>query len=423
MPTLVVYNPVCGHGGAQQLFDDHVLPLLQQNGVRVDKLLVTERAGHAGEFITEYLEAVEGPFTIVLGSGDGTLHEIIETLTTTTPKGMRASAPPAKLTFALVPCGTANALYASLFPPAPAPDADVDSVEYKLQSVRSAFVAHTRPAPLTLALTTFSPPPGTRARTQPRTAVSAVVASTALHASILHDSEALRASVPGLERFKLAAAQNIARWYTATLTLLPAPGSGSVQVFDPAARAFVPSPDGPIVDLAGPFAYFLSTVNVDRLEPRFRVTPHGRDPRAAGGPTLDVVVLRPAGDPTAEMDSEETRAAFAKKTMAVMGGAYDDGAHTLMRYAPDGSLSTEGDGPCVVEYFRCGGWEWEPVSAAASSDRAGCRRLALPAQDEIDERAHLVCTDGDIHEIEKGGKASCVAVAPIDDKSGFAVFV
>ncbi|PCH38780.1 hypothetical protein WOLCODRAFT_136434 [Wolfiporia cocos MD-104 SS10] len=403
MPTLVVYNPVCGDGTASAFFSEHVLPLLASAGITPDKVLQTERAGHAGEFVTSHLEAVEGPFTIVLGSGDGTLHEVIEALTLTPPRGTRASAPPAKLAFALVPCGTANALYASLFPPAS--DADAATPAYRLRSLR-AFLARPAATPLTLALTTLAPPP--HARTPPRTAVSAVVASTALHASILHDSEALRASVPGLERFKRAAAQNITRWYRASATLFPVPGAGVVQVFDARTQAWAPHPQStgadPFVDVSGPFAYFVSTVNVDRLEPRFRIAPQGRSQHAEGqGPAMEVVIVRPERDPSVEMDSEEARAAFAEKIMAVLGSAYQDGAHVGMRYAEDGRVLADGDGPLVVEYVRCGGWEWEP--------------------DDIDEHAHYVCADGDIHVIDKGGKATCVPAAPVDDKSGFAVFV
>ncbi|KAH9951423.1 ATP-NAD kinase-like domain-containing protein [Amylocystis lapponica] len=398
--TLVIYNPICGDRKAKQLFDDHVIPLLQQNNKTIDKVLSTEHPGHAGSFVVEYLEAAEGPLTIVLGSGDGTLHEIIETLNNTPLKGLRASTPPTKISFALVPCGTANALYASLFPSS----AQDDPAQYKLKSVQ-AFLGSPNTVPLTLAITTLSSAP--HVRKPPQVAVSAVVASTALHASILHDSETLRASTPGIERFKVAAAQNITRWYHAYVKLFPTQSAGVVELFDPAAGRFVPHPqsaedDDPIIDVGGPFAYFLSTVNVDRLESAFRISPRASE-EPADGPALDVVVVRPFRDPSCLMDSEETRAAYASKVGAVMGAAYQDGAHTQLRYAADGSITTEGDGETVVEYYRCGGWEWEP--------------------DEIDERAHFLCADGDIHQIEKLGKATCTAAAPVDDKAGFAVFV
>ena len=361
MPTLLIYNPVSGGRTAEQLVTTHVLPLLEQSNHKPDVVLATTHAGHAGTFVTQHLEEHAGPFTVVLAAGDGTLHEVIEALTNTPPKGQRAAAPPAKLSFALVPCGTANALYSSLFPPSP--DTDTDDVEYKLRSVRALVAGHPS-APLTLALTTLHAPPHKRA--PPRVAVSAVVASTALHASILADSEALRAEVPGLERFQRAAAQNLTRWYAASVTFFPTAAAGVVQVYDPATRAFVPHPsstdDDPLVDVAGPFAYFVAVVNVDRLEPKFRIAPLWRDVKPEGA-AMDVVVLRPERDPSTRMDSQEMREAFSEKLKGVLGGAYEDGAHVGLTYAEDGCVRDNGEGWSVVEYFRCGGWEWEPVSA------------------------------------------------------------
>lgn len=43
-------------------------------------------------------------------------------------------------------------------------------------------------------------------------------------------------------------------------------------------------------------------------------------------------------------------------------------------------------------------------------------------QDEIDERAHLVCADGEILTIPKGGKARTTAATPIGNTSGFALY-
>lgn len=358
MPVLLIYNPVSGARTAEQFVNAHVLPLLQHADLTPDAVLATEHAGHAGAFVTQHLEQHAGPFTVVLAAGDGTLHEVIEALTNTPPKGQRAAAPPARLSFALVPCGTANALYASFFP-----HADEDETAYTLRSVR-ALVEGRPSAPLTLALTSLQSPPNSR--TTPRIAVSAVVASTALHASILADSEKMRAEVPGLERFQRAAAQNLTRWYAASVTLFPTAAAGVVEVYDPATRAFVPHPasteDEPIIDLPGPFAYFVAVVNVDRLEPKFRIAPLWRDANPNGA-AMDVVVLRPERDPSVRMDSEEMRKAFAEKLKGVLGGAYQDGAHVNLTYAEDGSVKDVDEGWPVVEYFRCGGWEWEPVSA------------------------------------------------------------
>ena len=37
-----------------------------------------------------------------------------------------------------------------------------------------------------------------------------------------------------------------------------------------------------------------------------------------------------------------------------------------------------------------------------------------PRKDEIDQGAHLLCADGTIFEIEKGGRAACKAASPTD---------
>ncbi|EIW60701.1 uncharacterized protein TRAVEDRAFT_118975 [Trametes versicolor FP-101664 SS1] len=402
MTVLVIYNPVCGDRSAKALFDDHVLPLLAEHNITPDKVVATESSGHAGKIVADFLASSgdqEQPVSVVLGSGDGTLHELINELNNTP-----TSKPLPRIHLALVPAGTANALYSSLFPPS----ANDDPIQYKLKSVRAFASGTHRSFPLNLAVNVISPPraaPPAKAPA-PQVSISAVVASTALHASILHDSEALRTEDPTMGRFKTAAMQNITRWYYASIKLFPRTGAGVVEVYDPAAGTFVPheesSEDEPIVDLVGPFAYFLSTVNVDRLEPAFRITPKGKDTPEPGSAALDLVFVRPMWDPTYTMDSEEARKAFSEKAVAVLTAAYQDGAHVALRYAEDGSITTEGDGPLVVEYVRCGGWEWDP--------------------DDTDERAHFVCADGDILTIPAGGKARCTAATPMNDKTGFALY-
>lgn len=359
MPLLVVINPVCGDRSAKSFFDEAVLPYLEKESKTIDKLVITENKTHAGSAVLEFLESTEGKTTIILGSGDGTLHEIINTLSAAEPIGMRAAAGPSVLNFALVPCGTANAMYASLFPPEPT----LDPVDYKLKSVQ-AFVANANTTPLSLGITTLSPPPS--AKKKPRVAISAVVTSTALHAAILHDSEALRLEHPGIERFKVAAQNNITKWYNSYVKLLPVPSVGVVQIYDPSKKEFVDHEDShqddPIVDVDGPFAYFLSTVNVDRLEPSFCITPlHSAIPPTTA--SCDIVMVRPLRDPSLNWDSEEARLVFVQKATAVLQGAYKQGSHVDMRYGKDGEVELEGVGPTVVEYIRCGGWDWIPVSA------------------------------------------------------------
>ncbi|KAG6332257.1 hypothetical protein ID866_6837 [Astraeus odoratus] len=344
--VIVLYNPVCGDRTAKQFIEGHVLPRLESGGIKPTTVVASEGVDHAGTIVIDFLREHKGELVVVLGSGDGTLHEIINALTS-----FNATC---TIPIVLVPCGTANALYSSFFHPV----SGMDPIAYKLLSL-DAFITCSKSKPLTLAYTTLV---GNMQEQIHRRVVSAVVTSTALHASILEDSETLRKDIPGIERYQIAAQMNITRWYRSHVKLMPISSTGAVHIYDPDKNDFV-SNDGPL-DLAGPFAYFLSTVNVDRLEPAFRITPLiSKHP--AQNASLDVVVIRPERDPTHQVDTYATRDAFAKKAAIVLTAAYQDGHHVYLRYGQNGDIGDYNSGPTVVEYFRCGGWEWIPVSTSA----------------------------------------------------------
>jgi len=171
MSVVAVINPVCGDKSAVAFFNDHVAQKLP-----ADTFTTTER--HVSDLIQS--KCAGKPLTVILASGDGTLHEILNELSTINPP---------QVNFVLIPCGTANALYASLYPPA-----GNGSPAYRLQSLQ-AFLDQRPPIHLSLATTTISSP-----STEPQVSIASVVVSTSLHAAILHDSEALREQHPGLER-------------------------------------------------------------------------------------------------------------------------------------------------------------------------------------------------------------------------------
>ncbi|KAH7908015.1 ATP-NAD kinase-like domain-containing protein [Hygrophoropsis aurantiaca] len=397
MPVLVIYNPVCGDSNAGTFFKDHVFPLLHKFSITIDKTVCTESAGHAGNTVVEFLQTHEEDTSIILGSGDGTLHEIINAISSITFKKTGERVPTSAIRFVLVPCGTANALYSSLFPPD-----DDESPSYRLKSL-DAYLVGSSATPLTLAFTTLSP---SSTFSPPLTTISAVVTSTALHASILHDSESLRKEIPGIDRFKSAARKNITRWYHSSVRLLPT-SIGRVEIYDPNTKSFIPHMDScegdPNVEMQGPFVYFLSTVNVDRLETNFAISPLTRSipPKHT---SLDLVIIRPNRDPVynTQTDIQQRRVLFANKTAQVLSAAYQAGNHVNLRYGEDGEVITGGNGLTVVEYIRCGGWEWIP--------------------EDIDEKAHLLCSDGTIFNINKGEKAVCVASRP-KENAGFSVYV
>lgn len=145
----------------QSFFEEQVLPLCASSAIPISSVLNTERIGHAGELVLQELEKtpINETLTVILGSGDGTLHEIVNHLSSTELKGTRAGAPPPEIRLVLVPCGTANALYSSLFPPTD----KFDSAEYKLLSTRS-FINKSHVMSLTLAITTISSPPTAKLR-------------------------------------------------------------------------------------------------------------------------------------------------------------------------------------------------------------------------------------------------------------------
>ena len=371
--ALVVYNPVGGDSTARQFVEGHVLPLLKASDIPVAKIVGTEHAGHAGAIAFEFVDSTaSGPLDIVIASGDGTIHEIISTIALAPSYKNRSPDAPARVNLVLVPCGTANALYSSLFLPKP----NDDPVQHKLQGIH-AFIKKAKRIPLTLAITDILTPPPSKgsASVRGKATVSAVVTSTALHASILHDSEALRAEIPSMERFKVAAYQNITRWYDGCAKLFPSKSTGVVEIWNPFDKEFVThaesDEDDPYVDIDGPFAYFLSTVNVDRLEPTFQITPLvTAEPRA--GAFLDVVVIRPYRDASLSgLEAEEERKRFAEKSGAVLGAVYQSGNHINLRYDSTGKVVSEGEGELVVEYFRCGGWEWTPVGSVFLRFRRG----------------------------------------------------
>lgn len=165
-----VINPVCGHRDGLEFYTKHVADKLPKN--------ITTTTGRDLAFLLK-----ERPETIIVVSGDGTVHELVNHLAS-------SDNPHLNVAFVLIPSGTANALYASLFP---------DSQQDRLQSLQ-AYLEHRKPRHLTLATTTIS---------ESQSSIASVVVSTSLHASILHDSEALREQHPGIERYFVIDSQNI----------------------------------------------------------------------------------------------------------------------------------------------------------------------------------------------------------------------
>ena len=179
---------------------------------------------------------------------------------------------------------------------------------------------------------------------------------------ILRDAEALRDAHPGIERFKITAQQNINNQSNATLSL-----PKTSQIYDPNTHSFNALPNGSNEPFhaTGPFAYFLTTINVDRLEKSFLITPLANTLPASES-VFDIVVVQPTRAPKRTLED----VIYASKLVTLLGGAYDKGKHVGMRYVKkdeDESVYIgkfeEGKGAFAEEYYRANSWEWKPVSA------------------------------------------------------------
>ena len=243
-------------------------------------------------------------------------------------------------------------------------------VAHSLLSVFSALTADSTPTRLPITLTRLTSK-DTSSTPSDEVIPSHIVLSTSLHAALLSDSEALRATHPGLERFKMAAEKNLPVAFQANATL-----KGRIMQYSPENGAFTEpftasqEANGEVV-LEGPFSYFLSTTTVNRLEPTFVIAPTLSSHPATDQdvPTMDIIVLRPERDMLIQKGrkngaSEDKIAEQRGKRLGeTMGWAYKEGRHVGLTYVADGSGEVEekGDGEAVVEVFRCEGFEWSPT--------------------------------------------------------------
>lgn len=366
---LIISNPASGHKTGPQFIDNFVLPLLREHQVPF-QLEATTAPGHAGELAKNYLETLGGgeSAVILVSGGDGTIHEIVNALYAKLGSSQHQIPKWPKIQLVIVNSGTANALYYSIYPlVAPPgvlrliqktlPAADVE-VASRLQSV-AAYLGRGITRPLALGRNTIFKRDGAIKQSL----LSIVVASTALHANLLHTSEELRATIPGVERYTEAAKRNLNKWSHATARLKSFSNGSPILLYDPTSNIFTEC-DPTELTINGPFAYFLSTLNVDRLESNFVITPLASKIKPESG-TMDIVVIQPLRCPQISEDTPEDRQKFAQILMGSMGAARS-ASHTHIRYPKD-STSTESpsanaEGPIVVQYYRCAGWEWMPVS-------------------------------------------------------------
>lgn len=412
LPLLLISNPTSGDNTGHRFVQNFVLKILEKHNLSITRTVITDGPGRAGTEALNFLREHEdqNDIGLLVSGGDGTMHEIINALYSAVDQFMR----PHRIILALIPSGTANALYSSSFPRI---SGEQTFQDFKLQSLMSLIRGRESIKRLSIMKTVIqNEDAGIESTT-----FSAVVTSTSLHASILHDSEALRARIPDMSRFRVAAEKNITRWYHGSVALR-APDNSDIKIYDHGARAFVAYPTlnkNPSHVMQGPFSYFLSTVNVDRLEPTFVIAPLYTvlPPETE---VMDIIVVRPGRDPSFHGDSKEVRAEFAGKMLQMFNEAYNDGAHIGLSYNGEGIVADYAAGmPLFVEYMRCAGWEWTPVSIPLYTVARNCHDSFL--QEQADEAAHLVCSDGSVLLIPPGGKATSSIVK--EDKLLFTMCV
>ncbi|CAO1622689.1 unnamed protein product [Jaminaea pallidilutea] len=429
----LVCNPASGNLKGHALLQDKVRPLLKAADVHFIEY-ETQAAGDGVQVGKQLRDTFlkdsqnDGVDLLLLG-GDGTTHEVLDGLY---HHGLPSKAILPEVRLSIVPTGTANALYAAMYPPASSrrscersSDAG-DSEEWQLRSLKAYLKAcessdsgSSLPSP-SLFPATLSSVQLTKQDATTSNVLIHLIASHALHASILHDSEALRKEHPGIERFKMAALQNLTHWVDGELVLHGGP-KDQVMQFDARTRSFVATEEK---TLRGPFFYMICA-STDRLEPQFVPAPFGHPQQAQAhnvqsnaatadadadvGPLarpldqLDIVLIRPLRDPgvrqrlglnTKDLDgrssgmswdgaeSEKARQFFAqKRATPITEAMYNEGKHVYLRYPRvdqesagsyeqgDAPMSADNKGEAVVEYYRCSGYDWKPHESSPRGQR------------------------------------------------------
>ena len=122
MSMLIISNPNAGKKQGPDFIRQHVTSFIDEflPPTVVLEVKQTTKEGDAGVFALEYIKQNAGKdrITILISGGDTTIHEIIQHVES--PLQTNTSFP--RVDIALLPMGTANALYYSHFPPEKAED-------------------------------------------------------------------------------------------------------------------------------------------------------------------------------------------------------------------------------------------------------------------------------------------------------------
>ncbi|KAL7009359.1 hypothetical protein EMMF5_000990 [Cystobasidiomycetes sp. EMM_F5] len=312
----------------------------------------------------------KGQTIVCIIGGDGTLHEVLNGLQSAAKQGQH---PPAYVNFVLIPAGTANAYYHSLFHEryGSANTAGEMYRWYSLDAALSGDVTASRPnLPLTLLQVDVigeAHQPGGPSAPKERY-YAHVVTSTALHAALLQtaSSREMRQKHPGTERFRLAAQMHAGTVYEAAVKLLPTGSTQTVQKYNAREKkweSMILSPSdvsapGKSVDTftlpTNSFTYFVSAL-IDRFEENFVIAPLS-SPSQRPSDAVDILFVRAMDNATKEEEGQ--------RLFTILNAAFENGQHVNLAEISDGSLVMSDAGDHVAEYYRCGGFAWKPVSFA-----------------------------------------------------------
>lgn len=363
----IVVNTHAGTGEASQLVKTLIRLIAKHDvdyavhetrspndGFRIAKSMLHNTALH-----------LSGTVVAVVG-GDGSLNELVNGIMQLEPHATTRG-----IRLALVPAGTANAVYHSLFPETCKDPTNFD----RFLSVKAALRHPGTLAPLSICRVMTAP--------DAKPVYSCVVTSTCLHANILEtaSTEEMRKAYPGVERFKKAAEQHIGTSYSAKLTLFPVMSQNSrihkYSIEHDEWRGL--SPDSVVIE--GEFAYFVSAL-VDRFETAFRIAPYSSPTEGRPAEATDIVLVR--------YKPEASQQENAHRLVSVLMAAYEDGAHVRLTEDIDGKQEP------IVEYYRVGGFEWQPVCSPWHYLDAFRKYNSLQSRCvQLNEAAKLICIDGD----------------------------
>ncbi|XP_029927554.1 sphingosine kinase 2 [Myripristis murdjan] len=207
---LLLVNPFSGRGQAMQWCQTHILPMIREANISYN-LIQTERQNHARELIREIsLPEWDG---IIIVSGDGLLHEVINGLMER-PDWEQAIKTPV----GILPCGSGNALAGSINH-----HAGYDMCLREPLLLNCCFlICRGGVRPMDLVSVTMSPPPSNNGRTSaPRRLFSFLSVAWGFVSDVDIESERYRGL--GSARFTLGTLVRIAslRSYKGRLSYLP----------------------------------------------------------------------------------------------------------------------------------------------------------------------------------------------------------